>query len=153
MKRSTRSSLFPDVNVWVALTHDGHQHHTIALNWFVNLDDDARLFFCRITQLGLLRLLSQAAVMGTDEVMSQAEAWDAYDALCTDSRVAFLPETAGVETEFRRITMLKSSIGPKNWADSYLTAFAEVSGLTLVTFDRAFARRGIQAQILRSQVT
>lgn len=150
MKRSTRASLFPDVNVWVALTYQGHQHHTVALNWFNNLGDDARLFFCRITQLGLLRLLSQVAVMGVDEVMSQAEAWHAYDAWFTDSRVVFLPEAAGLEAEFRRITIHKSLIGPKDWADSYLTAFAQVTGLTLVTFDRAFERRGIRAHILES---
>lgn len=30
---------------------------------------------------------------------------------------------------------------PKLWADAYLTAFAEVLGAQVVTFDRALARR------------
>jgi hypothetical protein len=36
------------------------------------------LRFCRFTQLGLLRLLPTTAVM-SDEVMTQPQAWAAYD--------------------------------------------------------------------------
>ena len=148
MRRSTRLFLFPDVNVWVALTHDGHRHHRLALEWFSALGDGARLFFCRITQLGLLRLLSQAAVMGKQDVMSQADAWRAFDLWATDGRVSLLPEPAGLETEFRRMTAHKPIAAPKDWADSYLSAFAQAGGLTLVTFDKGFAARDTPAHIL-----
>ena len=63
MKRFSKSSLFPDVNVWVALTYQGHVHHSAARGWFVSLHADARLFFCRVTQLGLLRLLTTEALV------------------------------------------------------------------------------------------
>ena len=74
MPESTRSSLFPDINVWIALSYEGHAHHATAVKWFTTLDQDWSLIFCRFTQLGLLRLLTAEAVMG-DEVMTQPEAW------------------------------------------------------------------------------
>ena len=66
MPRYLKSFLFPDVNVWMALSFQGHVHHEIAREWFESLDDpdDARLCFCRITQLSFLRLITAEAVMG-----------------------------------------------------------------------------------------
>ncbi len=95
------------------------------------------MFFCRFTQLGLLRLLTAVAVMGRDEVMTQKEAWKAYDRWLQDDRVEFLDEPAGLEAHFRSLTRLPHP-APKDWADSYLAAFAVASRLTLVTFDHAF---------------
>jgi toxin-antitoxin system PIN domain toxin len=135
MPRSTSSSLFPDVNVWIALTYEGHVHHQIARDWFHSVDQDSRLFFCRFTQLGLLRLLTAEAVMG-DEVMNQMEAWRAYDRWLGDGRVDFMDESGALEARFRSLTRLRQAAS-KDWADSYLAAFAAVSQLTLVTFDRA----------------
>ena len=57
MPGSTKSFLFPDINVWVALTYEGHVHHLVAHDWLADAGDDVRLLFCRFTQLGLLRLL------------------------------------------------------------------------------------------------
>jgi len=39
---------------------------------------EERVCFCRFTQLSLLRLLTTQAIMGTDEVMTQAQAWQAF---------------------------------------------------------------------------
>ncbi len=144
MPLSTRSFLFPDVNVWVALTYEGHAHHSAARRWFESLDDSARLFFCRITQLGLLRLLTTEAVMGSDEVMSQSGAWRAYDRWLQDERVSFVAEPSAVEEAFRAMSRLRRP-APKDWADSYLAAFALASDLTLVTFDRALHSKVRQA--------
>lgn len=135
MPESTRSSLFPDINVWVALTYEGHAHHTTAVNWFTTLDQDSSLIFCRFTQLGLLRLLTTEAVMG-DEAMTQPEAWAAYDRWQQDERVELMDEPSGLELRFRSLTRLRHSAA-KQWADSYLAAFAATGQLTLVTFDRA----------------
>ena len=88
MPRSTTSFLFPDVNVWLALSYQRHVHHPAAKAWFERLDENARLCFCRFTQLGLLRLLTTDAVMGEDKVLSQAEAWRAYDRLNGDERIS-----------------------------------------------------------------
>ncbi len=47
----------PDVNVWIALAADKHIHHSVAKRWFTNIQAD-QVLFCRITQLGFLRLLT-----------------------------------------------------------------------------------------------
>jgi toxin-antitoxin system PIN domain toxin len=136
MPAFTKSFLFPDINVWVALTHGSHVHHFVASDWFASLRIDVRFGFCRFTQLGLLRLLTAEAVMG-DEVLSQVEAWDVYDRWLTDDRVTLLEEPPGLERRFRTLTKRRQA-SPKAWADAYLAAFAEASQVTLVTFDRAF---------------
>ena len=147
MPRSTRSFLFLDVNVWTALTYDRHVHHEVAKNWFNSLGSNVRLFFCRVTQLGLLRLLSTEAVMGKDDVLNQAEAWDAYDRWLRDERVSFLPEPPELELAFRAMSR-RQRPAPKDWADSYLAAFASASNLTLGSFDRDFRSKAKQAVIL-----
>ena len=53
----------PDVNVWIALAAEGHIHHVPAREWFA-AQPDASVAFCRITQMGLLRLLTNPNVMG-----------------------------------------------------------------------------------------
>ena len=128
------TSLFPDINVWVALTYEGHQHHRVAAAWFATLKPDEGLAFCRLTQLGLLRLLTTEVVMG-DEVMTQPQAWAAYDRWHQDPRVELVAEPAEIETRFRALTRRRQP-ATKGWADSYLAAFATVAALTLVTFDR-----------------
>ena len=148
MPKSTRSFLFPDINVWVALTFEGHIHHLRARDWFGTLGDSARLFFCRFTQLGLLRLLTADAVMGQDGVLTQEEAWGAYDRWLRDERVGFLEEPAGLEPLFRGLTR-SANAAPKDWADSYLAAFAAASQLTFVTFDRAFRAKSDRLILLQ----
>jgi toxin-antitoxin system PIN domain toxin len=139
MPGSTTSFLFPDINVWVALTHGRHVHHVVARDWFESLNPDERFCFCRFTQLGLLRLLTAEAVMA-DDVMSQREARDVYDRWLEDDRVSFVEEPHGIDQRFRARTRLKQA-APKAWADAYLGAFADASQLTLVTFDRTFKGR------------
>ena len=135
----TTSFLFPDINVWVALTHARHVHHYEARDWMASLDGHERFCFCRFTQLGLLRLLTAQAVVG-DEVLDQAEAWAVYDRWLADDRVSLVEEPPGLERRFRSLTRTKQA-SPKAWADAYLIAFAEAGQLTLVTFDRAFRGR------------
>jgi toxin-antitoxin system PIN domain toxin len=136
MPGSTTSFLFPDVNVWLALSYQRHVHHPAAKAWFERLDENARLCFCRFTQLGLLRLLTADAVMGDDKVLSQAETWRVYDRLNGDERILFLEEPSTMEATFRAFSR-DTRPAPKDWADSYLMAFAAVAGLRLATFDEA----------------
>lgn len=138
MTGSTTSFLFPDLNVWVALTHGGHVHHEGARDWFESATPHVRLCFCRFTQLGFLRLLTARAVMGA-EALNHLEAWRAYDAWLADDRVRFLEEPEGLDGRFRARTRSHQT-ATKAWADAYLAAFAESSQTTLVTFDRAFQR-------------
>jgi len=140
MSESSRLFLFPDINVWVALTYQRHIHYQSAHKWFDPLPPTARLFFCRLTQLGLLRLLTVPAVMGADQARSQRDAWRAYDYWFEDQRIEFLEEPGDLQAEFRRLTQ-SAQASPKDWADSYLAAFAHVSRLTVVTFDQGFQGR------------
>ncbi|HUA98675.1 MAG TPA: hypothetical protein VMA34_10140 [Terracidiphilus sp.] len=64
MSKFTTSSVFPDVNVWLALSSPDHQHFRAAWSWCTALPRQTALVFCRITQLGLLRLLTAQSVMG-----------------------------------------------------------------------------------------
>jgi uncharacterized protein len=70
-----------------------------------------------------------------------------WDQIWADSRIAFLPEPAGLEKEFRTRSRL-SSRSPNFWADAYLLAFASVAGLKLVTFDRGLKLRGAEVILL-----
>jgi len=148
MNESTRLFLFPDINVWVALSYDRHVHHRTALQWFEHLAPMARLFFCRLTQLGLLRLLSSTVVMGPDLAKSQQEAWKAYDSWLQDERIGFLEEPAELEARFRALTRSPQA-SPKDWADSYLLAFASAADLRLVSFDQGLRQKGTNLLLLQ----
>lgn len=131
------SLVFPDINLWLALASRRHVHHTAARHWLETIKD-ADLAFCRFTQLGLLRLLTTAAVMGPD-VLNQRQAWQAYDRLAGE-RIFLLKEPDTLEEHFRKLTYHHIA-SPKEWADSYLAAFALEAGATLATFDKALASR------------
>lgn len=135
----TNTSLFLDVNVWVALAHARHPHSGAATVWVESLGPESTLYFCRFTQLGLLRLLTTRSAMGVD-AMTQAEAWKVYDLFFNDGRVEFIEEPRSVEAGFRRKTN-RREVSAKQWADGYLASFAESAGLRLVTFDRSMAKQ------------
>jgi toxin-antitoxin system PIN domain toxin len=139
----------PDINVWIALSYEGHEHHRAAAEWFASVDGDVA-YFCRLTQLGFLRLLTHPSVMRRD-VRSQAEAWQTYDLLQTDQRVSFQEEAdaAQVESVLRRLTTTGRA-SSKQWPDAYLAAFARTVGLTLVTFDHGLHNLSRNSSVLLS---
>src|SRR5271167_2765476 len=93
------TSNFLDANVWMALIWDRHMHSEAARQWF-NQADDKEFLFCRLTQLTVLRLFTTQSVMGHD-TQSMAGAWKLWDAATADSRVGFVGEPAGLESELR----------------------------------------------------
>jgi toxin-antitoxin system PIN domain toxin len=131
------SLVFPDINVWLALSYNMHRHHHTALGWFAALGDDAMLVFCRHTQLGWFRLLTTEAVLSAD-VRTQKECWALFDQWIDSGRAILANDPAGLDDNFRSRATVESP-SPKVWADAYLAAFAETGQLTLVTFDRALA--------------
>src|SRR5258708_269723 len=145
MPKSTTSFLV-DINVWLAIAYDLHVHHDLAVHWFESIDAEQAVF-CRLTQLGLLRLLTNSKVMGAD-VMGQSRAWQVFDKFLSDVRVRFLAEPEQMDPVFRRLT--RSHRPATNaWADAYLGAIAEVSGLGVVSMDRVVANMtGVEAVIL-----
>ena len=136
---------FLDANVWLALLWSRHIHSDKAKEWFEGSSEE-KFLFCRITEITVLRLLTTAAVMGSD-VKKMHEAWEIWDTVCVDDRIEFLSEPEAIEREFRRLSALRSS-SPKVWVDAYLLAFASVAGLKLVTFDRGLRSRGAEIHVL-----
>ncbi len=139
------TSNFLDANVWLALLWSRHAHSKRAGLWFEDACEE-QFFFCRITQLTVLRLLTTQAIMGAD-TRSISQAWGLWDRIWEDDRFIFLAEPEGIESEFRSRSQSLSA-SPKVWADAYLLAFATVAGLKLVTFDRALAAQGAGVLIL-----
>ena len=131
------SSIFPDVNVWLALSYPGHVHHDAAAGWFAALDEDATFVFCRHTQLGFFRLMTTEAVLGKD-VRTERQCWETYDRWIDAAKAILAQEPLDMESNLRLRTNA-NLVSPKLWADAYLAAFAETARLTLVTFDRALA--------------
>jgi uncharacterized protein len=136
-----------DVNVWLAMALIGHAHQAAAQEWFEETDA-LTISFCRITQNGFLRLLTNSHVMGPN-VLPSAEAWKTYDAFFQDGRVRFLGEPGHLEGAWRGQTS-GHRMGHNFWTDAYLAAFASAADLTLVTFDVAFAgRKDVSVRVLR----
>jgi toxin-antitoxin system PIN domain toxin len=133
--------------VWIALTYRGHIHHVAARGWLDSVPEDAAFCVCRLTQLGFLRLLTTVAVMG-NKVLSQAGAWKVYDDWLENGRASYVEEPPAIELSFRSFSQ-SSQVAPKDWADSYVSAFAQVSGLRLVTFDQALHRKTAGSLLLK----
>jgi len=132
---------FPDLNVWLALSVSGHTHSAESWKWLKVLADDVRLIFCRYTQLGLLRLLTNEAVMG-QQTLTVKHAWDVYEEWSSDPRVEFYPEPRGLDAEFRSATApFSRQKASKVIGDSYLLAYAKAIDATLATFDRPLVER------------
>ena len=132
--------LLADVNVWLATVVGEHPHHRATIRWWREglLPAGDRIAFCRLTQLGLLRLLTNERVMGRQR-KTIAEAWSIYERLRTAEPVVFAPEPETTETLLARQRSLGGT-STKFWTDSYLAAFARAGDLGLVTFDRDFTR-------------
>jgi predicted nucleic acid-binding protein len=94
MPASGKISLL-DVNVWMALAADGHTHHALAARWFSSRPDEFHAF-CRVTQMALLRHLTNTAIMG-ENVQTQAQAWQTYEQFLADPRVLFLNEPPNLD--------------------------------------------------------
>lgn len=136
---------FLDANVWLALLWSRHVHSEKAREWFDHSSEE-QFFFCRFTQLTVLRLLTTETVMRED-VRNMSQAWDLWDGIWADPRIAFLPEPENLEPELRGRSRLTSK-SPKVWADAYLLSFAAVAGLKLVTFDRGLRSRRAEVLVL-----
>ena len=135
---------FPDINVWFALAVADHPHHEAALAWWNQ--ENSLAGFSRLTQLGLLRLLTTAAAMDGRPLTNQ-EAWAVYEAFLADSRVRLFPEPPRLDNLFRSLSGIRQA-SPKLWADAYLAAHASSVGAVLISFDQALASFRVECRIL-----
>lgn len=127
----------PDINFWLALAFDSHAHHPVAEEWIESAATQSCLF-CRVTQMGFLRLSTNRKVFPLD-ALTMANAWQRFDELLSDERVAFAEEPDDIESEWRGVTQLQT-FSTNVWTDSYLAAFAQAADLEIVTFDKGFSR-------------
>jgi toxin-antitoxin system PIN domain toxin len=127
----------PDVNVWIALTVSGHVQHRTAAAWLEETGDET-LAFCRVTQMGFMRLLTNERVMAED-VFTADQAWRLVERIRREDRLIFSPEPPGLERSWQTLTTPHKT-GANFWTDTYLAAFAVSAGCTLVTFDRGFQK-------------
>jgi toxin-antitoxin system PIN domain toxin len=133
-------SFFPDLNVWLALSVADHSHNAEAWKWLNLVPPAAKVVFCRYTQVGLLRLLTNKPVMG-DFVLNVSKAWNVYDQWLQDRRVEFYPEPRNIDAAFRMATApFLTTQASRMIGDCYLLAYAAESGATLVTFDKALLK-------------
>ncbi len=126
-----------DVGVWLAAVWGRHVHYPVASEWFNRQADD--LAFCRVTQMGLLRLLCNPAIMDGDAV-DRSQAWRLFDQLWSDERVLWADEPEGLAAVWRAISA-RDDKSHKLWTDDYLAAFAQAGDLTLATLDRKLPGR------------
>jgi predicted nucleic acid-binding protein len=82
-----------------------------------------------------------------DEVLTQIEAWQIYDRWLDDGRIVCVDEPPTLEPMFRAATQMGRPAS-KDWADSYLIAFAQSGGFQLVTLDRAMEQKAKGAILL-----
>ena len=127
----------PDVNVWLALLNERHVHHSAAVQYWEG-GGASRIFFCRITLLGVLRLSTNKAVMGGSPYTVE-QAWQAVQGVIDLPEVGFQAEPDGVDASMRQFTS-RPKFRSDDLTDAYLAALAKQASLRLVTFDRGFGQ-------------
>ena len=88
-------TILPDVNVWIAVAVPEHEHHKEATRW-LQATEAHGIAFCRVTQMGFLRVLNNVHVMKNDHFTSAA-AWHLFDRLVrdTDAKIIAFAEATG----------------------------------------------------------
>ena len=133
-----------DVNVWLASAWARHAKHPMARRWLEAQDDE--LAFCRVTEMALLRLVSNPAVAGTD-TRTRRQAWDLLEQLEADPRVRVLDEPQGLVPLWRAFSK-RDDRRHLRWTDDYLAAFAQAADADLVTLDRGLRARYPSVRVL-----
>ncbi len=103
----------------------------LAADWFSAANE--LIWFCRVTQMTLLRLLTNRIVIGTD-LLRPVEAVSVYRRLLNDSRIRFADEPDGVEGEWLSLMEVPEASGSV-WTDAWLAAFSIIHGSRLISFD------------------
>ena len=104
-----------DVNVVFPLLVSRHQQRDKALEWF-DSTVSADVVLCRLTRLGVLRLLCTAQVMGPD-VLQPRVAIKALEVLEADERVVLLHEPDGLDVTLKTLVTACATT-PNLWTDA-----------------------------------
>ncbi len=142
-----------DLNAWLALFLEGHSQHAIARHWYeAETLAPSDLNFCRPTEMGFLRLLTQQRVMlacGLD-AFTNDEAVEFLTQAQRDEAIGFVGEAPGTRALWLALSR-NGQASPKIWMDAYLAALAITQDMELVTFDQGFRNyqgSGLNLQLL-----
>ncbi len=135
MASSSVRPLLLDVNALLALAWPNHQFHEPITR---RLERPAQIWAtCALTQLGFVRLSSNAAIVGIRR--TPIEALALLKRLTADRRHTYfeaLPPLRRVESSFRGL------LGHQQVTDAYLMALAASHGAVLLTFDHRLPASG-----------
>ena len=138
-----------DINLWLALEVSTDVHHGLAKAWF-RTRGQTTCALCRVTQMGLLRHLTNKTVMGAN-VLSIVQAWAAMTRTRSRGDVEWRDEPAGLDAKWEALSQLGGSTG-NWWTDAYLAAFAIKHSIRFVTLDAGFRRfepEGLNLHVLQ----
>ena len=125
----------PDLNLWLALIDADHGHHPRARRYW---EEEAApdIAFCRVTMLGLLRLLTNTRVMH-GAPFTPVEAWDAYHAFAALPDVGFIEDSLAAEKHFE-LRSRRPDFPAHGWTDAWIASLAATAGARVVSFDAGF---------------
>lgn len=125
-----------DANVFLPLLTDGHPLRAPALRWWESCaDGDAGLSLP--VRMALLRLLSNARVMGTATLYPE-RAWEVVGALIGDPRVIVIEQPPQSHAIYWLACIAGRLPSPDLWTDAWLAALAQAADCEMTTFDRGF---------------
>ncbi|TLD69606.1 hypothetical protein FEM03_16745 [Phragmitibacter flavus] len=117
-----------DVNVLVALAHQGHAEHQRVIRWFaVEVGSDSKIATCAISELGFVRVSVQAGF--ENDVPGAVET---LEGLKKTSRVPFELVTDGIGAK----KLPSYVLGPKQITDGHLLELAKAKSIQLATLDK-----------------
>jgi toxin-antitoxin system PIN domain toxin len=136
--------------VFLPLLIGAHSAHDAAIEWF-DAQPDRSVGWCLPVELGVLRLLCNPRVMGSD-ALAPTRALNVWDALAADPRLAEVNRLPpGHDAEVRRL-IARRDPSPNIWTDAWLAALAIRLSCTMVTFDRGFrAFNGVDLLLLEAR--
>ena len=120
-----------DVNLFMALLWENHEHHQIVRRWFRSVNG---FVTCPVAQLGFARVSSHP-LLGYG--MTPDQAFGVLRRFLADSRHRFLPDDLSSEDRVVRTDLMS---GANQITDYYLVALARQHGLSLATLDEPLAR-------------
>lgn len=120
-----------DLNILTALLWPSHEHHDAAHRWFA-ARGNARWATCPLTQLGFVRIVSNAAF--SPDALSPVEALTLLAENLTHAGHEFWTDSLQVP---RAVKPMESRLqGYRQLTDTYLLALASRRKGILATFDR-----------------
>lgn len=138
-----------DVNVFLPLLIRPHPAHQTAVAWF-NAQPDGGVGWCLPVKLGVLRLLCNPRVMGSD-ALAPSRALDVWMALVANPRLAEVSRLPAEHDAHLRRLIADRAPSPNLWTDAWLAALAICLSCRMVTFDRGFRSfEGIDLQLLEA---